>query len=162
LPAAISASILRPVEEMMRVDLHLVGAADALEGLLHQHAQDLVLGLARHVGDLVDEQRAAVRLLERADLARLPVDHLLDAEQLKLHALRHHRGRVDDDERPVGAGRVAVRSRAASSLPAPASDDEDAAVGRRALLDRRPQLVHRRRLADQVDGANCLSALTCA
>ena len=49
----------------------LAGAADALERLVDQHAQDLVLGLARHVGDLVDEQRAAVRLFQRADLALL-------------------------------------------------------------------------------------------
>ena len=40
-----------------------------MEGLIDQHAQDLALGLARHVGDLVDEQRAAMGLLERADLA---------------------------------------------------------------------------------------------
>ncbi len=45
-------------------------AADALEGLLLQGAHDLALGFQRHVGDLVEEQRAAMRLLEGADLAR--------------------------------------------------------------------------------------------
>src|SRR5260221_11645182 len=67
------------------IDLHLLSAADALERLLDQDPQDLVLGLARHVGDLIKEQRAAMCLLESADLASSPVRRLLDAEQLDLH-----------------------------------------------------------------------------
>ena len=98
----------------------LVRAADALEGLVDQHAQDLVLRLARHVGDLVDEQRAAMRFLERADLALLRAVRGLDAEQLDLHALRRDGGGVDDDERPARrAPRARWMVRAASSLPAP-------------------------------------------
>ena len=46
------------------VDRDLGRAADPLEGLVDQDAQDLVLGVARHVGDFVDEQRAAVGELE--------------------------------------------------------------------------------------------------
>ena len=136
------------------VDLNLVGAADALEGLLDQDPQDLVLGLARHVGDFVDEQRAAVRLFERADLAPLPVGRLLDAEQLELHALGHHRRRVDDDERPVGARRMGVDGARGQLLAgAGRPDDQDAAVGRRDFLDGLAQLVHRRRLADHASKA---------
>ena len=82
-------------------------AADPLERLIDQHAQDLVLGLARHVGDLVDEQRAAVGLLQRADLALLGAVGLFDAEQLDLHALGRDRGGVDDDKRPFGAAPTA-------------------------------------------------------
>ncbi len=52
------------------VHVHPHRSADALKLLVGQHAQDAVLRLARHVGDLVDEQRTAVRLLERTDLAR--------------------------------------------------------------------------------------------
>ena len=85
------------------VDLDLVRAADALERLLDENPQDLVLRLARHVGDLVDEQRSAMRLFECADLAPSPVRRLLDPEQLDFHAFRHHRRRVDDDERSVCA-----------------------------------------------------------
>ena len=59
--------------------------------------------LARHVGDLVDEQRAAVSLFERADLAALRAVARLDAEQLDLHVLRHDGGGVDHDERSGGA-----------------------------------------------------------
>ena len=131
------------------VDRDLGGAADALEGLVDQHAQDLVLRLARHVGDFVDEQRAAMRLLERADLALLRAVRLLDAEQLDLHALGRDRGGVDDDERPAARGRTA-REMARGQLLAGArrADDQDAAVGRRDLLDRLAQLVDRRRAAD--------------
>ena len=120
MPAAISASMLRPVDETMRTStVTFVAAADALEGLVDQHAQDLVLRLARHVGDLIDEQRAAMGFLERADLAALRAVADLDAEQLDLHVLRRDRGGIDDDERPVGARRERWIVRAASSLPAP-------------------------------------------
>ena len=119
------------------VDRDLGGAADALEGLVDQHAQDLVLRLARHVGDLVDEQRAAMRLLERADLASSGAVRLFDAEQLDLHALRRDRRRVDDDERPAGATRQRVDGARDQLLAGTGrADDQDAAVGRRDLLDR--------------------------
>ena len=111
------------------VDLNLVGAAHALERLLDQNSQNLVLGLARHVGDLVDKQRAAVRLFQCADLAALPVGHLFHAEQLELHALRHHRRRIDHDERPVGASGLGVDGTRGQLLArARRADDENAAV----------------------------------
>ena len=43
------------------------GAADALKILIDQNAQDFGLRLARHVGDLVEIERAAMGLFERAD-----------------------------------------------------------------------------------------------
>ncbi len=72
----------------------------------------------RHVGYLVQEERAGVRLFEQADLRGLAVAELL-AEQFALHAFGIHRRRVDDDER---TGRAAERSwirRATRSLPDP-------------------------------------------
>ena len=61
-------------------------AADALEGLLLEQAQDLGLQGQRHVADLVEEQRAAVALLELADAAAVGAGEgaLLVAEQLAL------------------------------------------------------------------------------
>ena len=53
------------------VDAHLGGAADPLERLVYEHAHDLVLGLARQVADFIEEQRAGVRLLQRAHQASL-------------------------------------------------------------------------------------------
>jgi hypothetical protein len=50
--------------------MHLRAAADALELLFDENAQDLALRLDRHVRDLVDIERAAMRLFERPDLSR--------------------------------------------------------------------------------------------
>ena len=47
-------------------------AADALHLPLFQHAQQLGLHHQRHVADLVQEQGAAVRLFELADVPRWP------------------------------------------------------------------------------------------
>src|SRR5712692_1135737 len=132
------------------VDRDLGAAADALEGLVDQHAQDLVLRLARHVADLVDEKRAAMRLLERADLAGLRPVRLLDAEELDLHALGRDGSRVDDDERRAVAARHGVDGARGELLAgAGGTDDQDAAVGRRDLVDGLAQLVDRARMPDQ-------------
>ena len=52
------------------VDADRLVAADALELLLLQRAQELRLRLERHVADLVEEERAAVGGLELALAAR--------------------------------------------------------------------------------------------
>ena len=54
------------------VDLDRLGAADALELALLQHAQQLDLHLQRQVADLVEEQGAAVGELEAARRAARP------------------------------------------------------------------------------------------
>ena len=51
------------------VDLDLAAAAHARELAVLQHAQQLRLHRRRHVADLVEEERAAVRLLEAAAAA---------------------------------------------------------------------------------------------
>ncbi len=69
-PSSIAAARSRAEEEMMRTSTWTSRrAADALEGLVDEHAQDLGLRVLGHVGDFVEEQRAAMGLLERADLA---------------------------------------------------------------------------------------------
>ena len=67
--------------------------------------------LERHVGDLVDIERAVMRFFQRADLARAGARALLGAEQLELHAVRHHGGGVEHHERPVGAAPTSRASR---------------------------------------------------
>ena len=49
-----------------------LAAAEALERLLLQNPQELRLGRQRYVPDLVEEQRAAVSLLEPPDAAAPP------------------------------------------------------------------------------------------
>ena len=123
--------------------LHLGGAARALEGLIDQHPQDLVLGLARHVADFVDEQRAAMGLFQRTGLARVFAIGLLDAEQFDFHALRRDRRGVDHDKRAVGAARgVMQRARGQFLARAGRADDQDAAVGLGRAIDGLAQLVH--------------------
>src|ERR1700691_5506285 len=84
--------------------MHARRAVDPLEILIHQDAQDLALRFLRHVGDLVEIERTAVRFFERADLAAAPL-LAFDAKELDLHHLRGDRRRIDDDERPGGACR---------------------------------------------------------
>ena len=92
------------------IDLDPARPADPLERLLLQHAHDLALGFERHVGDLVEEQGAAMRALEGADLARRAVDAGLGAEQLDLQPLRPHRRAIDRDERPLGPARAQMQA----------------------------------------------------
>ena len=79
-------------------------AVDAGEILIDQHPQDLGLGVARHVGDFVDIERAAMRLFERPGFPRAAVARF-HAEQLHFHGFRGDRGGVDDHEGPAGAVR---------------------------------------------------------
>ncbi len=66
------------------LDRHL--AADPVELALGQHAQQAGLQLRRHVADFVEEQRAAVGLLEAAAAQRVGAGEgaLLVAEQFGL------------------------------------------------------------------------------
>ena len=68
-------------------------AADRHELARLQHAQQPGLGLERHVADLVEEQRAALGLLEPPDLARIGAGEraLLVTEQLALDQLARDR-----------------------------------------------------------------------
>ncbi len=87
------------------IDLDAGGTPDPLEGLLLQHAHDLALGLQRHVGDLVEQQRAAMGLLQRAHLGRAvgAVAQALAAEELDLQPVGAHGRAIDHDEGPAGA-----------------------------------------------------------
>ena len=85
-------------------------AADALERLLLQQPQHLGLQGQRHVADLVEEQGAAVALLELADAAAVGAGEgaLLVAEQLALQQVLRDGGAVERQERRLGAGAVLV------------------------------------------------------
>ena len=75
-------------------------AAQALEFVLLQHAQDLCLRARAHVADFVEEQRAAVGLLEAADALLVGAGEraLLVAEQLGLEEVLLERRAVHLDE----------------------------------------------------------------
>ena len=95
----------------------------SIDALL-QRAQELGLQAHVHLGDLVEQQRAAVGLLELADAARDGAGEgaLLVAEQLALEQLLGDRGAVDRDERAFArAASLAWTWRASTSLPVPLS-----------------------------------------
>ena len=77
------------------VDRHRPGAADAVDHALLDGAQQLGLQPHVHLGDFVEQQRAAVRLLELADAARDRAGEgaLLVAEQLGFEQVLRDRAR---------------------------------------------------------------------
>jgi hypothetical protein len=92
------------------VDVEGRGAADAPDLALLEHAQQLRLGAQREIADLVEEQRAAVRQLERAGRAadRVGEGAFLVAEKLALDERLRQRRAVHGDERTPGAATVLV------------------------------------------------------
>jgi hypothetical protein len=117
--------------------------AHAVVALVGQHAQDLGLGRLRHVGDLVEEQCAAMRLLEEPRTAGV---FAVDAEQLLLDPFGSHHSRGNDDERPVRARAPLVDGARRDFLAhACRAGDEDPAAGRRDPLQSRPDAIDRDR-----------------
>ena len=79
----------------------LLTAAETPERALLQHAQQLDLRRRHHLGDFVEEQRAAVRELEHAGpaIVRAGEGALLVTEDLALEQRLRNRRAVDGDER---------------------------------------------------------------
>ena len=104
--------------------LHRAIGADRLHGLRLEHAQELRLRRERQLAELVEEQRAAARLDERAlAIAVGAGERAADvAEQVRVDQVLGDRAAIDDDERALRA-RVDASwiARAASSLPVPDS-----------------------------------------
>ena len=75
-------------------------AADTIDLVLLEHAQQLRLQRRLHLAHLVEQQRAAVRQLELAELARRRAGEraALVAEELALEQLARQRRAVDRDE----------------------------------------------------------------
>ena len=93
-------------------------------------------------------------LFESADLAR-PARAILDAEQLFLDALGHHRGRIEHNEWPVGAMGLRVQHARRKFLAGSrCAADQHAAVRRRHLLDLITELIHSRRAPDHFSAHN--------
>ncbi len=113
-------------------------AAEALELVLLQHAEDLGLRVRAHVADFVQEQRAAVRLFEPADplLVGAREGPLLVPEELRLEQVLLQRRAVHLHEVPRCPKRVVVRG-AGDQLLAGARfpPDQDGRVALRDFLD---------------------------
>ena len=86
---------------MRNIIRYLGASAYTLECLIDQHAQNSILRLARQISNVVDEQRASVRLFERAWLAPFRAVGLVDTEKFDFHAFRCDRCGVDHDKGPI-------------------------------------------------------------
>ncbi len=113
-----------------------------------EHQQELPLQIEIQVGDLVEEQRPAVRLLEHAGviLDGAGVGAAPGAEQVRRQQRGRHRRQIGHDERPLGA-RARVDHVLGQEALAGAGLPLDQQRQRRAdqRLDLAPQLGHGRR-----------------
>jgi hypothetical protein len=125
--------------------------ADAVVLAVREHAQQPDLQVRRHVADLVEEQRAALGLLEAAAPRALRAGEraALVPEQLALEQVLRDRRRVDRDERTRGARAVTVQRARDELLAGPRfAGDQHGRVRLRQPPDRPEHLLHRRRLAE--------------
>ena len=93
------------------IGLDGVVATDAVKMPVRQHAQQPCLQVKRHVANFIEEQRAAIGLLEAAAPHGLRAGEgaALMAEQFALQQVLRDGRRVDGDEGPVGPRRVLVQ-----------------------------------------------------
>ena len=128
------------------VDRHRPGAADAVDHALLNGAQQLGLQPHVHFGDFVEQQRAAIGLLEFADAARHRAGKraLLVAEQLGFEQ-RFRDGRaVDANERLLGPVRARVHiARQHFLAGARFAGDQNRGVARRDLQRKLDHARHR-------------------
>src|SRR5690606_6496766 len=134
------------------VGLELLVGADRSNLALLERAQQLGLDLQRDLADLVEEQRAAGRLLKqaRARLAGVGEGPLRVAEQLALEQGVGDRRAVDRHERGRAAD-TATMERARDQLLAGAAlaGDQYRRVGLARAGDQVVELLHRRAGAEQ-------------
>ena len=132
--------------EVAHVDLDLAVPADPAHLAVLEHAQQLGLERDRHLGDLVEEERPAVRHLEAA--LALPDGAgeraLLVAEDLALHQLGRDRGAVDGVKRRRGSPRQRVDGVGGDFLAGAAlAGDQHRDVGGGHLADHLEDVAHR-------------------
>ena len=134
------------------VDRRRLGGAEPPDLAALERAQQLDLQGGRHLGDLVQEQRAAVGFLEQAGLGDggpgEGAPHV--AEQLRLQQRLRHRAAVHRHER-TGRSRAGVVDGLGDDLLAGAglALDQQGGVGGGDALDEVEHGMHGRRLRDE-------------
>ena len=135
------------------VDLERRGAADPLELLLLERTKNLRLQGEGQVADLVQKQRAMIRHLELAGLARVRAGEraLLVAEQLGLEQGLGNRRAVDRHEGSIGARAHGVQgTREQLFAGAALALEQHRHVGPRGAMERHQQLFEPGILADNL------------
>ena len=133
------------------VDVDRARPADPLDGAVLDRAQQLDLHRQRHVVDVVEEQRAALRHLEAARLVldRAGEGAALVPEQLGLDQVLGKQRAADRDERLVAAAARMVQQVGDDFLARPAlAGDDHAAVAAAHHLDEVEDRAHARAVAD--------------
>ena len=131
-----------------------VGAADALKFAVLDDAEDLLLHARRDRTELIEDERAAVGLLETADVraGRAREGAGLMTEQLRLEQRLGQRSAVDLDQRLLPPRRKVVQSRRDQLFAGAALADHE--HGLDELGRARDMLEHGqkgRRLANEID-----------
>ena len=92
----------------------LAAGAEAAIAAAFQEPQELGLERQRHLADLIEKQRAALRRLDKARtrLCGPGESSALDPEKLRFEQIAGKRGAIHDDERPIGARAGIVNARA--------------------------------------------------
>ena len=144
-------SLLRGGDDA-HVGLDRGAAADRGVFALLQHPQQAGLRLHRHVADFVEEQRAALGLLEAARGAGVGAGECaaLVAEQFRFDEIARDRRHVDGDEGAVAPLAVVVqRARDQFLAGAGLAGDHHGEVGLHQARQHPVDFLHRRRAADQ-------------
>jgi len=128
-----------------RVDVDQAVSAYARELEVLEHMEELGLEGERQLGDLVEIDRALVRVLELAWLApeRAGEGAFLVAEELGFEQLGRNCGAVDFDERTVTARRCGMNGPGDKILPhAALATDQHGRISVCDVLDSRPDRPH--------------------
>ena len=142
------------------VDRDRLGRADARDLAIFDGAQQPVLRGHRQGAELVEEQSAAVRLLEAAVacLGRAGEASGLVTEQLRLDQILRQRGAVHDNQRAGPSGRQVVQTLGDQLLAGAAlADHEHRSVERRGAARALDRVEEREALADELVRAFQLS-----
>ena len=126
-------------------------AADALECLLLQHAQELGLEGQRHVSYLVEKNGTVIALLELANAAAVGPSKgaLLVSEKLTLQKGLGDRGAVERQEGRLGPGAVLIDGAGDQLFPgATFAADEDRQIVGHDTSDGLVDFLHRRARAE--------------
>src|SRR5262249_7923790 len=126
--------------------------ADAPDLAVLERAQELRLEIRREIADLVEKERPARRLLERADAPGVGAGEraLLVPEQLALEEVGGDRAAVHDHERLVAASaRLVQRLGGLALAGARLALEQDRRVRRGRPFEERDRVTHGRGLARQ-------------
>ena len=128
------------------IGLDRLVTADAIKLAVGEHAQQARLQFRRHVADFIEEQRAALGLLEAAAAHRLGAGEsaALVTEQFRFEQVPRHRRGVDRDKGfRCTAGVAMQRQRHQFLAGARLTGNQHGGVGLRQPADGAKYLLHR-------------------